>query len=68
MKDYEQQTEQASVLVLNRNWQAINIRTPEDAFVRWPLVWRQVLEIEGEDQIRPVRLGRVVNTADSRAG
>ena len=24
------------VLVLNRNWQAINIRTPQEAFCRWP--------------------------------
>ena len=24
------------VLVLNRNWQAINIRTPQEAFCQWP--------------------------------
>ena len=27
------------VLVLNRNWQAINIRTPQEAFCRWPPTW-----------------------------
>jgi 5-methylcytosine-specific restriction endonuclease McrA len=44
----------ASVLVLNRNWQAINIRTPEDAICQMATGVATGLEIEGEDQIRPV--------------
>ncbi|MDB6124483.1 MAG: endonuclease [Pedosphaera sp.] len=44
----------ASVLVLNRNWQAINIRTPADAICQMATGVATGLEIEGEDQIRPV--------------
>jgi 5-methylcytosine-specific restriction endonuclease McrA len=43
------------VLVLNRNWQAINIRTPQEAFCMMATRVATVLEIEGENQIRPVR-------------
>ena len=42
------------VLVLNRNWQAINIRTPQDAFCQMATNVATGLEIEGEDHIRPV--------------
>ena len=42
------------VLVLNRNWQAINIRTPQDAFCQMATNAATGLEIEGEDHIRPV--------------
>ncbi len=42
------------VLVLNRNWQAINIRTPQDAFCQMATNVATALEIEGESHIRPV--------------
>jgi len=42
------------VLVLNRNWQAINIRTPQDAFCQMATNAATGLEIEGENHIRPV--------------
>jgi len=42
------------VLVLNRNWQAINIRTPQEAFCQMATNVATALEIEGEDHIRPV--------------
>lgn len=45
----------AIVLVLNRNWQAINIRTPQDAFCQMASSVATALEIDGEDHIRPVR-------------
>jgi 5-methylcytosine-specific restriction endonuclease McrA len=44
----------ASVLVLNRNWQAINIRTPADAFCQMASGTATALEINGEEDIRPV--------------
>ena len=43
-----------TVLVLNRNWQAINIRTPADAFCQMATNVATALEIEGENHIRPV--------------
>ncbi len=42
------------VLVLNRNWQAINIRTPADAFCQMATNVATALDIEGENHIRPV--------------
>ena len=42
------------VRVLNRNWQAINIRTPQDAFCQMATNVATGLEIEGENHIRPV--------------
>jgi 5-methylcytosine-specific restriction endonuclease McrA len=42
------------VLVLNRNWQAINIRTPADAFCQMATNVVTALEIETESHIRPV--------------
>ena len=42
------------VLVLNRNWQAINIRTPADAFCQMATNVATALEIEAENHIRPV--------------
>ena len=44
----------ATVLVLNRNWQAINVRTPQEAFCQMATNVATGLEIEGEDHIRPV--------------
>src|SRR5579863_3147777 len=43
----------ATVLVLNRNWQAINVRTPQDAFCQMATNAATALEIDGES-IRPV--------------
>ena len=42
------------VLVLNRNWQAIHIRTPQEAFCMMATNVATGLEIEGEDKICPV--------------
>ena len=42
------------VLVLNRNWQAVNVRTPQDAFCMMATNVATALEIEGENHIRPV--------------
>src|SRR5947207_321499 len=42
------------VLVLNRNWQAINIRTPADAFCQMATNAATALDIDGENHIRPV--------------
>lgn len=44
----------ATVLVLNRNWQAINVRTPADAFCQMLSGTATALEIRGEEEIRPV--------------
>jgi 5-methylcytosine-specific restriction endonuclease McrA len=41
------------VLVLNRNWQAINTRTPADAFCQMATNVATALDIDGDD-IRPV--------------
>src|SRR5262245_43045518 len=42
------------VLVLNRNWQAINVRTPQDAFCQMATNVATALDIEGDCHIRPV--------------
>ena len=42
------------MLVLNRNWQAINVRTPAEAFCQVATGVATALAVEGEDQIRPV--------------
>ena len=44
----------AMVLVLNRNWQAVNVRTPQEAFCMMATNVAAGLEIEGENHIRPV--------------
>lgn len=44
----------ATVLVLNRNWQAINVRTPQEAFCMMATNVATGLEIEGEGHIHPV--------------
>ena len=44
----------AIVLVLNRNWQAINVRTPAEAFCQMATNVATALEIEGEEHMRPV--------------
>jgi 5-methylcytosine-specific restriction endonuclease McrA len=42
------------VLVLNRNWQAIHVRTPQEALCMMATNVATGLEIEGQDHIRPV--------------
>jgi 5-methylcytosine-specific restriction endonuclease McrA len=42
------------VLVLNRNWQAINVRTPQQAFVQMATDVATALDIDGENMI-PMR-------------
>jgi 5-methylcytosine-specific restriction endonuclease McrA len=44
----------AIVLVLNRNWQAINVRTPAEAFCQMATGVATALEVAGENEIRPV--------------
>src|SRR3954471_13927420 len=44
----------STVLVLNRNWQAINVRTPQEAFCMMATNVATGLEFEGQDSIRPV--------------
>ena len=42
------------VLVLNRNWQAVNVRTPQEAFCMMATNVATGLDIEGENHIRHV--------------
>ena len=42
------------VLVLNRNWQAINVRTPQEAFCMMATNVATGLDIDGDEHIRPV--------------
>ena len=44
----------ATVLILNRNWQAIHVRTPAEAFCQMATHVATALEIDGEDSMRPV--------------
>src|ERR1051325_2251229 len=44
----------ATGLVLNRNWQAINVRTPAEAFCQMATNVATALDIESEDSLRPV--------------
>jgi 5-methylcytosine-specific restriction endonuclease McrA len=44
----------ATVLVLNRNWQAINVRTPAEAFCQMATNVATALDIEADDSLRPV--------------
>lgn len=44
---------QSIVLVLNRHWQAINVRTPADAFCQMATGVATALDVEG-DNLRPV--------------
>jgi 5-methylcytosine-specific restriction endonuclease McrA len=43
------------VLVLNRHWQAIHVRTPQEAFCMMATNVATALEIEGDSHIRPVK-------------
>ena len=54
----------ATVLVLNRNWQAINVRTPQEAFCMMATNVATGLEIEGERLHSSSNLGGVDHVAD----
>ena len=43
-----------TVLMLNRNWQAIGVRTPPTRSARWPRT-SPPLDIEGDEHVRPVQ-------------
>jgi|SRR6185436_1441489 5-methylcytosine-specific restriction endonuclease McrA len=45
---------QPVVLVLNRHWQAIHVRTPAEAFCMLATAVATALDIDGDDHIRPV--------------
>ena len=45
----------ATVLVLNRNWQAIGVRTPAEAFCQMATNVATALDIEDDNHIRPVK-------------
>ena len=44
-----------TVLVLNRNWQAIHVKTPADAFCMMAFGAATGLDVQGDDFISPVR-------------
>src|ERR1039457_6503142 len=46
--------QQKVVLVLNKAWQAINIRTPEEVFPQLATGAATALDIDGQQKIRPV--------------
>lgn len=43
----------AVVLVLNKNWQAVNVRTPQEAFCQMATNVATALDIQGEDCMAP---------------
>jgi len=45
----------STVLVLNRNWQAIHVKTPADAFCMMSSGAATGLDVHGDDHILPVR-------------
>lgn len=45
----------STVLVLNRNWQAIHVKTPADAFCMMAAGAATGLDVQGDEQIIPVR-------------
>ena len=49
--------EQPIVLVLNRSWQAINVRCPQEIFPMMATDVATALDIEGKEHIRPCQGG-----------
>ncbi len=45
----------STVLVLNRHWQAIHVKTPADAFCMLAAEAATALDVQGDDYIAPVR-------------
>jgi 5-methylcytosine-specific restriction endonuclease McrA len=45
----------ATVLVLNRNWQAIHVKTPAEAFCMLASNAATALDVQGDDHIVPIR-------------
>ncbi len=54
--------------MLNRNWQAIHVKTPAEAFCMLATGAAMALDIQGDDWITPVRLGCMAHAARARAG
>lgn len=46
---------QSTVLVLNRNWQAIHVKTPAEAFCMMASGAASGLDVQGDDGLTPVR-------------
>lgn len=46
---------QSTVLVLNRNWQAIHVKTPAEAFCMMATGAANGLDVQGEDSILPLK-------------
>ena len=44
-----------TVLVLNRHWQAIHVKTPAEAFCMIASGAATALDVQGDDYITPVR-------------
>ena len=62
----------STVLVLNRNWQAIAVKSPADAFSMMATGNATALKISGDDDMTPVRwedwLKLPVNEGDNSIG
>ena len=54
----------ATVLVLNRNWQAIHVKTPAEAFCMLATGAGTSLDVLGDDHIVPVRVPTVIVAAN----
>ncbi len=54
------------VLVLNRNWQAINITTPAMAYCQMSTDVATGLDIQGNDHIGPYQVGGLAKAARPR--
>ena len=46
---------QSTVLVLNRNWQAIHVKTPAEAFCMMATGAANGLDVQGDDSISPLK-------------
>ena len=45
----------STVLVLNRNWQAIHVKTPAEAFCMMSTGSANGLDVQGDDSISPLK-------------
>jgi len=50
--------DQATVLVINRNWQAIHVKTPAEGFCMMASGAARGLDMQGDDAIVPVTWDR----------
>ena len=51
----------STVLVLNRHWQAIHVKTPAEAFCMIATGAATALDVQGDDSIAPVRWDEWLN-------